>query len=54
MTALISGLINVDKKDYRLKSLRVIKVCLVSDCSELLKWIFMSHTTQTSPGRLVR
>ena len=42
MTALMSG--------TRLLRLRVVKVCLVSDCSGLSKWIFMSPTKQANPG----
>ena len=48
MTALMSGLIN--DLDNVIKTKRVLKVCLVSDCSGLSKWIFMSPTRQTSPG----
>ena len=36
----------------RLWRLRVVKVCLVSDCNGLSKWIFISPTRQTNPGRL--
>ena len=32
--------------------LRVVKVCLVSDCSGFPKWIFMSPTRQANPVRL--
>ena len=36
----------------RLWKLFVVKVCLVSDCNGLLKWIFISPSRQTNPGRL--
>ena len=50
MTAPMSWLINdLDK----VKRLRVVKVCLVSDCNGLSKWIFISPTRQTNPGRLI-
>ena len=48
MTALMSGPINDLNKVIKSKS---SKVCLVSDSSGLYKWIFMSPTIQTSPGR---
>ena len=41
MTALMNGLVNdLDKVMKK----RVVKVCLVIDCSGLSKWIFMSPT----------
>ena len=49
MTAHMSGLINDLDKAMKSKSSHF---CLVSDCSRLSKWIFMSPTRQTSPGRL--
>ena len=48
MTTPVSWLINDLDKD----KLRVLKVCLVSDCNGLSKWIFISPTRQTNPGRL--
>ena len=49
MTAPMIMLINDLDKAIRL---RVVKVCLVSDCSGLSKFIFTSPTRQTKPGRL--
>ena len=49
MTTPVSGLSN---DLTRLQRLRVVNVCLVSDCCGLSKWIFMSPTRQASPGRL--
>ena len=48
MTTPVSGLINDLDKVIRL---RVVKVCLVSDCNGLSKWIFISPTRQANPGR---
>ena len=47
MTAPVSWLIN----DLG-KVIRVVKVCLVSDCNGLSKWIFISPARQTNPERL--
>ena len=47
MTTPVSGLIN----DFD-KVIRVVKICLVSDCNGLSKWIFISLMRQTNPGRL--
>ena len=52
ITTPVSGLINDLDKVMKTKILRVDKVCLVSDCSGLSKWIFMSPTRQTKSGRL--
>ena len=49
MTTPVSGLIMTWT---RLERLRVLKVCLVSDCNGLSKWIFISPTRQTNPERL--
>ena len=49
MTAPVSWLINNLDKVIKTK---VLKVCLVSDCNGLSKWIFISPTRQTNPGRL--
>ena len=50
MTAPVSWLINDLDKAIKTKS---TQVCLVSDCNGLSKWIFISPTRQTSPGRLL-
>ena len=58
MTTLMSGLINEFDKAVKTKSSLYqkknfcITVCLVSDCNGLSKFIFMSPTGQTNPGRL--
>ena len=49
MTAPVSGLNDDLDKVIRL---RVAKVCFVSYCNGLSKWIFISPTRQTNPGRL--
>ena len=49
MTAHVSWLINDLDKAIKTKS---TQVCFVSDCNGLSKWIFISPTRQTSPGRL--
>ena len=49
MPAPVSGLIN---DLYKVERLRVIKVCLASDCNGFSKWIFISPTRQTNPERL--
>ena len=48
-TAPMSGL-NSDLD--KVVKLRAVKVCLVSDCSGLSEWIFMSRTDQPSSERL--
>ena len=50
MTAPVSGIINDMDKVIKL---RVAKVCLVSDCNGLSKWIFISPTRQGNHGRLL-
>ena len=60
ITALMSGLfIDLDKaiKIYNSTStlllvLVVVKVCFISNCSGLAKWIFILAARQTSDGRL--
>ena len=53
MTAPVSDPINdIDKVGQVWTRLRVVKVCLVSECNGLSKWIFISPTRQTNPGRL--
>ena len=49
MTAPVSWLINYLDKVIKTKS---SQVCLVCDCNGLSKWIFISPTRQTNPGRL--
>ena len=49
MTAPVSGLINDLDKVMKIMS---SQVCLVSDCSGLSKWIFISPPRQTNPGGL--
>ena len=49
MTAPVSWLFNDLDEAIKTKS---TKVCLVCDCNGLSKWIFISPTRQTNPGRL--
>ena len=49
MTTPVSGLTNDLDKAIEAKS---SQVCLVCDCNGSSKWIFMSPTRQTNPGRL--